>query len=305
MRLLMNRPIDPVSLQHFVAVCEEGSIARAAEREALVASALSKRIAALETEVGVPLLLRRRRGVELTPAGQALLSRAREVLGALDSLRAELGAFGEGVQGSARVLASPSVLAEQLPLDIAAFLGQHPSIRIGLDERMSPDIVRGVREGSADLGVLWDLIDLSGLQVLPYRSDRLCVALSPDHPLARRPSLGYADILDQSSINVSPGGQLDQLLRRHAALLGRLPSYRMQVSSIDAAARLVVAGLGLAILPFEVATPHAGAGRLALVPLAEPWAVRRFVVVTRPTPLLSAAARLLAEGLHQMAGCAP
>ena len=298
----MNRPIDPVSLQHFVAVCEEGSIARAAERESLVASALSKRIAALEAEVGVPLLLRRRRGVELTPAGQALLSRAREVLGALDGLRAELGAFGQGVQGSARVLASPSVLAEQLPLDIAAFLGRHPGIRIGLDERMSPDIVRGVREGSADLGVLWDLIDLSGLQVLPYRSDRLCVALSPDHPLARRPSLSYADILGQPSINVSPGGQLDQLLRRHAALLGRLPSYRMQVSSLDAAARMVVAGLGLAILPFEVATPHAGAGRVALVPLAETWAVRRFVVVTRPTPLLSAPARLLAESLHRMAG---
>jgi DNA-binding transcriptional LysR family regulator len=301
LRILMNRPIDPVSLQLFVAVCEEGSIARAAEREALVASALSKRIAALEAEVGVPLLLRRRRGVELTPAGQALLSRAREVLGALDGLRAELGAFGQGVQGSARVLASPSVLAEQLPLDIAAFLAQHPGIRIGLDERMSPDIVRGVREGSADLGVLWDLIDLSGLQVLPYRSDRLCVALSPDHPLARRPSLSYADILDQPSINVSPGGQLDQLLRRHAALLGQLPSYRMQVSSIDAAARMVVAGLGLSILPLEVATPHAGAGRLALVPLAESWAVRRFVVVTRPTPLLSAAARLLAESLQQMA----
>jgi DNA-binding transcriptional LysR family regulator len=76
----------------------------------------------------------------------------------------------------------------------------------------------------------------------------------------------------------------------------------MQVSSIDAAARMVVAGLGLAILPLELATPHAGAGRLALVPLAEPWAVRRFVVVTRPTPLLSTAARLLAESLHRMAG---
>lgn len=200
------------------------------------------------------------------------------------------------------MLASPSVLAERLPLDIAAFLGRHPGIRIGLDERMSPDIVRRVREGSADLGVLWDLIDLSGLQVLPYRSDRLCVALSPEHPFARRPSLSYVDTLDQPSINVSPGGQLDQLLRRHAALLGRLPSYRMQVSSIDAAARLVVAGLGLAILPVEVATPHAGAGRLALVPLAEPWAVRRFVLVTRPTPLLSAAARLLAQSLHRMAG---
>ncbi|MFT3820797.1 MAG: LysR family transcriptional regulator [Rubrivivax sp.] len=299
----MTRPLDPVSLQHFVAVCEEGNIARAAARESLVASALSKRIAALEAEMAVPLLTRRRRGVEPTPAGQALLARAREVLSGLDRLRVELSAYRQGAQGSVRVLASPSVLAESLPEDVAAFMDGHPGIRISLDERMSPEIVRSVREGSADLGVLWDRInDLSGLQVLPYRQDRLCVAMPPSHALARRPSLRYADTLDQPSINVSPGGQMDQLLRRQAALLGRLPSHRMQVSSLDAACRLVAAGLGLAVLPLEAATPHAGTGRLALVPLAEPWAVRRFVLVARAEPLLSASARLLAERLCELAG---
>jgi DNA-binding transcriptional LysR family regulator len=297
----MQRPLDPVSLQHFVAVCEEGSIARAAQREALVPSALSKRIAALEDEVGVPLLMRRRHGVEPTPAGEALLGRAREVLSALEQLRVELSAFGQGVQGSVRVLASPTVLAERLPDDIASFLAQHPGIRVGLDERMSPDIVRGVREGIADLGVLWDVIDLSGLEVLPYRTDQLCVALWPGHPLARRPSLKFEDTLDQPSINVAPAGQMDQLLRRHAALLGRVPSYRMQVSSIDAACRMVAAGLGLAVLPVESAAPHASAGRLSLVPLAETWAVRRFVIATRPAPLLSAAGSLLAKGLQEAA----
>jgi DNA-binding transcriptional LysR family regulator len=298
----MTRPLDPVSLQHFVAVCEEGNIARAAARESLVASALSKRIAALEAEMAVPLLTRRRRGVEPTPAGQALLARAREVLSGLDRLRVELSAYRQGVQGSVRVLASPSVLAESLPEDVAAFMDEHPGIRISLDERMSPEIVRGVREGSADLGVLWDRInDLSGLQVLPYRHDRLCVAMPPSHPLARRPSLRYADTLDQPSINVGPGGQMDQLLRRQAALAGRLPQHRMEVSSLDVACRLVAAGLGLAVLPLEAATPHAGAGRLAFVPLAEPWAVRRFVLVARAEPLLSASARLLVERLCEMA----
>jgi len=89
----MQRPLDPVSLQHFVAVCEEGNIARAAARESLVASALSKRIAALEAEVGVALLVRRRRGVEPTPAGQALLARSRELLSGLQQLRIELTGF--------------------------------------------------------------------------------------------------------------------------------------------------------------------------------------------------------------------
>ena len=267
-----------------------------------MASALSKRLAALEAEIGVPLLTRRRRVVEPTAAGQTLLARAREVLAGLDQLRVELGGYGQGVQGSVRLFASPSVLAEQLPDDVAAFVEAHPAIRISLDERMSPEIVRGVREGLADLGVLWDLMpDLSDLQVLPYRSDRLCVAMAPQHPLARRPSLSYADTLGQPSIKVIAGGQMDQLLRRQAALAGRLPDDRMQVSSLNAACRMVAAGLGLAILPLEAATPHAGAGRLALVPLAETWAVRRFVIISRGQPWLSAAAQLLAQHLRSAA----
>jgi len=122
--------------------------------------------------------------------------------------------------------------------------------------------------------------------------------MPPQHPLARRASLRFADTLDQASINVSPGGQMDLMLRREAALAGRLPAYRMQVSSIDAGCRLVAAGLGLAILPLEAARPHAGTGRLALVALEEAWAVRRFVVVTRGPGLASAAARLLAAHLQ-------
>jgi DNA-binding transcriptional LysR family regulator len=95
---------------------------------------------------------------------------------------------------------------------------------------------------------------------------------------------------------------MDALLRRQAALLGRLPMQRIQVSSLDAASRIVAAGLGLAILPREAAAPHADAGRLALVALDEPWAERRFVVCHRDGPLLSASARLLLAQLerHQL-----
>lgn len=294
----MAKPLDATSLHLFVTVCEQGSIARAAKQEALVPSALSKRIAALEAETGVPLLRRQRRGVVPTPAGEALLRQAREVLSALDRMRAELGSFGQGVQGSVHVMASPSVLAERLPDDVARFLAVQPAIRVTLAEHPSTDIVRMVRDGAADLGVIWDRADLSGLQVLPYGSDRLCVVLPPSHVLARRPRLRFEETLDHESVGVVPGGLVDTLIRRQAALLGRLPAHRIQVSSVDTACRIVGAGLGLAILPREVAAPHAGAGRLSLVPLADAWAVRRFVIASRPEPLLSASARLMAAHLQ-------
>ena len=133
----MPKPLDSTSLRLFVAVCEHASIARAAADEALVPSALSKRIAALEADAGVTLLRRQRRGVLPTPAGEALLRQAREVLAALDRMRAEMGSFGRGVQGSVHVLASPSVLAERLPDDVGRFLAAQPAIRVTLAERAS------------------------------------------------------------------------------------------------------------------------------------------------------------------------
>ena len=185
----VNRPFDPVSLRMFVAVCEERNIARAAEREAIVASAISKRIAALEDDVGVTLLKRGRRGIEPTPAGEAMLRQAREVLGLMERMRGELTEFASGAQGSVRVLASLSVLSESLPDDIAGFLAKNRTVRVSLEERVSSEIARGVREGIADLGVCWDAGDLAGLATLRYRSDRLSVIVPATHELARRKAI--------------------------------------------------------------------------------------------------------------------
>lgn len=293
----MDRPIDPVTLRLFVSVCEERNIARAAAREAIVASAVSKRIGALEREVGAALLLRGRRGIEPTAAGEVLLRQARELLGSMARLRSELSEFASGVHGSVRVMASVSALAEELPDDIAGFLARHQSVRVSLDECVSPDIVRGVREGVADLGVLWDAIDLQGLRSRPYRSDHLVVAVHREHPLARRKSLRFEETLAHAFIGVAPGGTMDTLLRRQAALLGRLPIYRIQVSSLDAACRIVAAGLGVAIVPLEATAAQARAMNLVTLKLRDAWALRRFVICSRPDTMLSATARLLLEHL--------
>ncbi|MBL8380724.1 MAG: LysR family transcriptional regulator [Burkholderiales bacterium] len=298
----MRSPLDPLSLRLFVAVCELGSLARAAEREAMVPSALSKRIAALEADLGTPLLVRRRRGVESTAAGQALLGRAREILTALDRTRTELGAFAHGVQGSVRLLASPSALAERLPDDLARFLALHPELRVSVDERVSPDIVQALHDGAADLGVLWDQAPLAGLETAPYRQDRLCVVMAPGHHLADRPSLRFAEMLDEDSVGVATGGLMDRLLHRQAALLGRTAVSRIQVSSMDAACRIVAAGLGLAILPLEIAAPHARGGRLRMVRLDEPWALRHLVMASRLAPLRPAATSRLIDFLRHAGG---
>lgn len=297
----MSRHFDPITLRLFVAVCEERNIARAAVREALVASAVSKRIGAIEQQLGTPLLVRGRRGIEPTPAGQVLLRQARDVLGAMERMHAELSEFASGVQGSVRMVASISALAEWLPEDVAAFITCHPAVRVSLDEITGAVAVRQVREGAADIGVTWDAVDTRGLRVLPYRTDHLGVVMPPSHPLAVRSRVRFADTLDHDWITTAPGGLIDTMLRREAARLGRTITPRIQVTSIEASTRVAAAGLGLAILPLEAAASQVAAARVVVVPLHEPWARRRFVVVTRDEEWLSAASRALAMHLHEVA----
>ncbi|HJV69264.1 LysR family transcriptional regulator [Ideonella sp.] len=292
---------DPTTLRLFVAVCEEGNIARAAEREAIVPSAISKRIAAMEEEAGVQLIQRGRRGVTLTAAGQALLRQARAVLGGLERLHAELSEFASGVQGSVRVLASISVLSEQLPDDLAGFLARYQSVRVSIEERVSAEIVRQVREGAADFGVLWDAGDMQGLATLPYREDAVGLVVHADNPLARRRGLRLPEALDLEMVGVAPGSIMETMLRRHAARAGRTWSPRIQVSTLDAACRIVAARMGVAILPKQAIEPHMQAFGLHFVPLAEPWARRRFVICLRQHATLTAAARLLVDHLVQRA----
>jgi DNA-binding transcriptional LysR family regulator len=217
-------------------------------------------------------------------------------------MHAELSEFASGVQGSVRVVASASALAEWLPEDIAAFLDHHHGVRVSVDERNSDVAVREVREGAADLGVTWETVDAPGLQRLAYRADHLGVVMPPTHPLARRRRLRFADTLDHATIGVSPGGLLDRLVRRQAALLGRDIVQRMQVSSLDAGVSIVAAGLGVAILPFEASSAQVAASGLVMLPLAEVWAERRFVIVAREDHWLSATARLLLTHLASRAG---
>jgi len=302
---LVKRHFDPVTLRLFVAVCEERNIARAAEREAIVASAISKRIGAIEQELGVALIRRGRRGIEPTAAGEALLRHARDVLGAMERMYAELSEFARGVHGSVRVFASLSVMSEFLPDDVGAFLARNRSVRVSLEERVSSEIVRAVREGAADFGVCWDAGELGGLVTARYRVDHLCVALLPTHPLAKRKRLAFAETLPHEQIDILSGSMVQATLRREAAVANQTLRHRIQVSTFDAACRNVAAGLGIAVVPREAAETFARALALRLVPLTDAWAQRRFVICMRSRESLTAAARLLVDYLCQRANEKP
>ena len=296
---MATRDFDLTTLRLFVSVCELGNIARAGERASIVGSAISKRLAQLEDQVGTPLLVRRRHGVVPTAAGQTLMEHARAMLDSAARIESDMQNFVAGARGQVRILASVSAMTESLADDVAGFLQlpAHRNIQVGMEERVSPEIVRGVREGLASLGVCWDAADIGALQSRPYRRDHLCIVVPGKHPLARSKSLRLEQTLDYEHVSLPVNSAVQVMLQRQAAAHGRQLRQRVVVTNFEAALRVVRAGLAISVVPHEVAQLQAAAYGLRLIPLAEPWAERRFIICFRDSQLLSPAAQLLVEHL--------
>jgi DNA-binding transcriptional LysR family regulator len=293
------RELDLTSLRLFAAVCETGNIARAGEQASIVPSAISKRLAQLEDTVGTPLLVRKRHGMTPTAAGQTLLEHARTMLDSAARIERDMQGYASGVRGQVRILASVSAMAESLADDVASFLQMpgHGDIQVDMEERVSPEIVRGVREGAASLGVCWDATDPAPLQSRRYRSDHLCIVVPPEHPLAGKKSVRFAQTLDYEHVSLSVNSAVQVMLQREAGQIGRKLNHRVVVSNFEAALRVVRAGLAISLVPAEVAETHVKAFGLKIVALAEPWAERRFIICFREEQTLSPAAQLLVEHL--------
>ena len=297
------RDLDLTTLRLFVSVCETGNIARAGERASIVGSAISKRLAQLEDTVGTPLLVRKRHGVQPTAAGQTLLEHARAMLDSAARIERDMGGYAAGLRGQVRILASVSAMAESLADDVASFLQLpgHGNIQVDMEERVSPEIVRGVRDGTASLGVCWDAAELGGLQSRPYRSDHLCMVVPANHPLANHRSLRFEQTLDYEHVSLPVNSAVQIMLQRAAARLGRSLIHRVIVTNFEAALRVVRAGLAISLVPHEVAEIYAATYGLTIVPLAEPWAQRRFIICYRDAQALSPSAQLLADHLARHA----
>jgi DNA-binding transcriptional LysR family regulator len=297
------RDLDLITLRLFVAVCETGNMARAGEQANIVGSAISKRLAQLEAQLGTPLLIRRRHGVVPTTAGQTVLEHARSMLNGAARIERDMASHNAGAQGQVRVFASVSTMTESMANDVAAFLKMpsHRTIQVDLEERLSPEVVAGVRDGMASIGVCWDAVDLGPLQSRPYRSDHLSVVVPEGHPLAARQHVRFEETLDYEHVSLPINSALQLMYQRAAARAGRTLVHRIIVSNFEAAMRVIAADLAIGLIPREAADRSTARKGLCMVPLDEPWSERKFVLCFRDASALSPAAMKLAEHLATQA----
>ena len=295
------RRIDLTSLQLFVAVCELGSIGKAAEREFIAASAVSKRLSDLEATLDTSLLYRHTRGVDLTPAGESLLHHARSVLFSLEKMQGELSEYAHGVRGHVRVHASISAIVQFLPEDLGGFIRQHGEIKIDLEEHLSTEVIRAVQEGTADLGVCNTANGAGELQTLPYRRDKLVLIVPKGHALLAQGAIHFEETLDHDHVGLHSNSSIYLAMRQAAASVGRTIKLRIHVTGLDAMCRMIHNGLGVGVMPQRAFDLMHGVGELESIALLDGWTERKIDLVARDFSTLPLTARLLVDHLAQQA----
>ncbi|MEC3768791.1 LysR family transcriptional regulator [Cupriavidus sp. SS-3] len=294
-RLHLIRQVDIFTLRLFLSAVEEQQIGRAAIRENIAASTATKRIQDLEDIAGVKLLERGPKGVVPSPAGAVLVRYARQILDSIENLRSEISAFTEGMRGKLVVASARSIIVPFLARELGDYARDFPLVELVVNELENIAIVDAVSRGNADIGVfaMAHELDLGGVDVTPYRRDRLAAVVPLTHPLSARETVRFEDLLPERLIPVE---SMVGMFRAAAKRLGAEFAPSFHVVSAGVATSLVQAGLGLTVLP-ECLFSHELFDQVACVAIDESWAVRTTHIATARGRVLSPPAAALMKQL--------
>lgn len=246
-------------LRYYVAVAEECHFGRAAERLHIAQPPLSQQIKALESELGVRLLNRSTRKVELTPAGERFLDRARGILASLDAAGVEAARIASGEVGRLAVGFTGTATYELLPTLARVLHEDMPGIELDLKgEMLTPRQVTALGDGTIDVGFLRPPVNDPGLEVRVLRREPLIAALPESHPLADRPSVRLADLKAETFISYPSHRRsvVHDAVFAACRRAGFQPTEVQEVAETSTLVAFVAAGLGVALVPASVQHLH-------------------------------------------------
>ncbi len=236
------------------AVAECGSFSVAAEALHVSQSAVSQQVAALEAEVGTPLLLRVRSGPVLTEAGGLLVSHTEAVMARLERAERELVAMKGLESGEVRLVSFASASATVVTRAVARFRSEHPGVGLTLTEADPEEALPALKRGEFDVAILFDFelypFDPDpDVLMSPIVDERMYVALPPDHPLAGRPALNLAELADDSWLCGNSESSCRQLTLRSCERAGFVPQIAYESNDYTVMQALVSAGMGVTLIP--------------------------------------------------------
>ncbi|MGH3758864.1 LysR family transcriptional regulator [Actinophytocola sp.] len=237
-------------LRSFVITAEELHVGRAAARLHLTQPSLSRQIAALEGDVGVPLFTRVRRRFGLTPAGEIFLTAAREIVRHADEAARDARRAHRGELGTLRLRFVQSATFEALPRLLVAFRTAHPDVTLDLETMTTLGQVAALRDGHIDVGLLRPPISEPALTTRVISRDPLVAALPAEHPLAKRRRLPLAALADEPFVLYTRayGPSVQDAIIGHCMAAGFSPRIVQEAAGVQTIVSLVAAGLGVSLL---------------------------------------------------------
>jgi len=242
-------------VRYFVAVAEERSFTRAAERLSIAQSPLSQQIRKLERELGVELLTRTTRSVELTYAGSVFYERARLLLARSDEAMTDAKKAAEGQLGRLSLGFTGTATYELLPALVRAFQERNPDVQLELhSEMLTPAQAEALLEGRIDVGVLRPPVKAEGLVVEVVREEPLVVLMPTQHPLAGARTLSLEELADEPFISYpsNPPSSVYSVVVEAYRRAGFVPNVRHELAETASMVAMVAAGLGIALVPASV-----------------------------------------------------
>lgn len=280
----------------FRTVAEHQGITRAAEALHISQPAVSSQLAQLESQLGVQLVHRRPRGVELTSIGEVLFSYAKRIGTLEDDAQRAVRDHLDLHRGRLAVGASTSIGSYLLPQALGDFARRHPGIELSLSISNTETIQQDLIDGILDLGLTEGFADPDHFDITIFRRDELVLIVPPAHPLSRRPTVTLTQLLEYPLLAREPGSGTRAVLERAFLQKGVDFPVSMSLGSSEALKRGVLAGLGLALVSELAVSLELSLGHLVAVPIMD-------LSIHRPLHLLSPRGRGLsrpAEAFREM-----
>jgi LysR family transcriptional regulator, transcription activator of glutamate synthase operon len=268
-------------LRYLVALAEERHFTRAAAREHIAQPALSQQIRRLEDELGLALVDRTTRRVEMTEAGHLLVARARRVLAELDAAHTEMQAIRGVEVGHVTVGALHTMGLVDVSLVLAIFHRRHPGVELTVREQSSEELAEMLRADELDLAFLsvTERIESHGLGCHQLVSEELMVIVPPAHPLSGRKRVKMRELAGEQFIAFRRGARLRELLVSAGRHAGFDPQVKLESNESQRIRRLVARGMGVAILPRS--DVMAAGADVAALELIEPALARDITLAWR------------------------
>jgi len=295
--------MDAEALRTFLAIHQTGGISSGATKLGRSQPAISRRIALLEEELGVPLFERVASGVVLSQAGHVLLPHAQRVLAALDDCRAAVDALHAGEAGPVSLAIVGTLAGASLTPVLKRFSSAYPDVDLRLQTANSKEVSELVRGGEMNLGLRYHNDSSLELDCREIMSEPLKIVCSPSHKLAGQ-QVSSLRVLEAESWLAFPGADKQpetsaNNLFAQFQLLGIAKIKWTAIDSITAQKRLVEAGYGLAVLPISAIEDETANGLLTSISVAHVNLANPIFLVTRRGGFLSAAATAMIEMLRQ------